>query len=139
MTEIVKYGAAILIILGALLSLVTTIGVLRLPDTYTRSHAASKSATLGIMFILTGALLFFWVEKGYISARLVLGIVFIFITSPVAGHLISRAAYYTNVPLWEKTVQDDLRMKKEASQHQIKTQTKSQITKKKRKKVPQHS
>jgi multicomponent Na+:H+ antiporter subunit G len=112
MIEIVKYGAAILIVLGALLSLITTIGLIRLPDTYTRSHAASKSATLGIMFILTGALFFFWMEKGYISARLVLGIVFVFITSPVAGHLISRAAYYTNVPLWEKTTQDDLKIKK---------------------------
>ncbi|MDQ0247220.1 multicomponent Na+:H+ antiporter subunit G [Bacillus fengqiuensis] len=116
MTEIVKYGAAIIIIIGSLLSLVTTIGFIRMPDTYTRSHAASKSSTLGIMLILIGTLLFFWVEQGYISARLMLGIVFVFMTSPVAGHLICRAAYYKGVPLWEETIQDDLKMKKEARQ-----------------------
>ncbi|MCM3004402.1 monovalent cation/H(+) antiporter subunit G [Priestia koreensis] len=111
MIEIVKYIAVIIILIGALLSLVTTIGLFRLPDTYTRSHAASKSATLGIMAVLSGTALFFWVDKGFLSGRLILGIIFIFVTSPVAGHLIARAAYKTNVPLWEKTVHDDLKGK----------------------------
>ncbi|WP_110113726.1 monovalent cation/H(+) antiporter subunit G [Bacillus sp. CGMCC 1.16541] len=111
MTEISSIIIGIIILLGSLLTLVTMIGFIRLPDVYTRSHAASKSATLGVMLVLIGCLLFFWMEEGYVSARLILGIVFVFITSPVAGHLISRAAYYDKVPLWEKTVRDDLKDK----------------------------
>ncbi|TYS67133.1 Na+/H+ antiporter subunit G [Sutcliffiella horikoshii] len=111
MTETINIFIGLVVLLGSLLSLVTTIGLIRLPDVYTRSHAASKSATLGVLLILIGALLYFWFADNYFSARLVLGIVFVFITAPVAGHLISRAAYYTRVPLWEKTVQDDLETK----------------------------
>lgn len=111
MTETVSIFIGILVLLGALLSLLTTIGLLRLPDVYCRSHAASKSATLGVLLVLLSTLIFFWIEEGYFSARIVLGIVFVFITSPVAGHLITRAAYYTEVPLWKGTVRDDLKTK----------------------------
>lgn len=100
-----------LVIIGTFLSLVTTLGIIRLPDLYTRTHAASKSSTLGILTILLGAFIFFWIEKEHPNGRLLLGIIFIFITTPVAGHLISRAAYNTKVPLWDKTVQDDLKQK----------------------------
>lgn len=81
-------GAFVLI--GSLLTVVTMIGLIRLPDTYTRSHA-SKSATLGVLFILVGRLLYFWIDTGHISARLILAIVFVFITSPIAGHLLGRS------------------------------------------------
>ncbi|WP_223701526.1 monovalent cation/H(+) antiporter subunit G [Sutcliffiella deserti] len=111
MTETISIFIGIIVLLGSLLSLVTTIGLLRLPDVYCRSHAASKSATLGVLFVLIATLLYFWVADNYFSARLVLGIVFVFITAPVAGHLITRAAYYTDVPLWEKSIQDDLKTK----------------------------
>jgi len=107
-TEIISIVVGVFILIGSLLSLITTVGLLRLPDVYSRTHAASKSATLGVLFVLLGALVFFYEESG-LDARLILGILFVFITSPVAGHLISRAAYYTNVPLWEKSVRDDLK------------------------------
>ncbi|WP_129705239.1 monovalent cation/H(+) antiporter subunit G [Priestia megaterium] len=100
-----------LVLIGSLLTVVTMIGLIRLPDTYTRSHAASKSATLGVLFILVGCLLYFWIDTGHISARLILAIVFVFITSPIAGHLLGRAAYYSGVPLSDKTVRDDLKTK----------------------------
>lgn len=104
-----KLIVAILILLGALFNLASSIGLIRFPDIYTRSHAATKSATLGILCILFGAFLYFWVIERHISARILLGIAFIFITAPVAGHLIGRAAYRSRVPLWDKSVQDDLR------------------------------
>ncbi|WP_227934877.1 monovalent cation/H(+) antiporter subunit G [Alkalihalobacillus deserti] len=106
--EITNVIVAILVLAGTFLSLVTTVGLLRLPDIYSRSHAASKSATLGVMLILLAALIFFYQDYG-LDARLILGIIFVLITSPVAGHLISRAAYYSGVPLWEQSVQDDLK------------------------------
>lgn len=106
--EIVKVIIGIFIALGALLTVVTAVGLIRLPDVYTRTHAASKAATLGVMFVLAGTFLYFYQLEGHMNSRLILGIVFIFMTSPVAGHLIARAAYNTNVKLWENSVQDDL-------------------------------
>ncbi|PLT34015.1 monovalent cation/H(+) antiporter subunit G [Bacillus sp. V5-8f] len=109
MTEIFKLIAGILILLGAFLSLVSAFGIVRLPDVYTRNHAASKSSTLGIMSILIGTFIYFFLEHGHFNSRILLGVVFIFITAPVAGHIISRAAYNTGVKLWDKSVLDDLK------------------------------
>ena len=101
------------VVVGAILVLISAIGAIRLPDVYTRSHAISKSTTLGIMFILLGTCFHFFIQEGHFNSRLLLGIVFIFMTSPVAAHFISRAAYYSGVEPWERTVRDDLRNQKE--------------------------
>lgn len=101
--------AAVFIFIGAVLAFLSAIGLIRLPDVYTRSHAASKSATMGVLCILFGAFLFFWISEGYISIRLLLGIFFVFLTAPVAGHIICRAAYRSNVQLAKRTVRDDLK------------------------------
>ncbi|MBW4839966.1 MAG: Na+/H+ antiporter subunit G [Paenibacillaceae bacterium] len=100
---------AILILLGAVFSLISAIGIIRLPDVYTRSHAASKSSTLGVLCALVGTLLYFLISEGYFSIRLILGIFFVFLTAPVAAHVICRAAYRHCVPLAEGTVEDELR------------------------------
>ncbi|HEY4554450.1 MAG TPA: monovalent cation/H(+) antiporter subunit G [Bacillaceae bacterium] len=116
MTAIAEWTVAILILLGTFLSVVSAFGVWRLPDVYTRNHAASKSTTMGVMVTLLGALLYFYAADNEINSRLLVGIVFIFVTAPVAGHLISRAAYHTGVKLSAYTVNDDLAGKKEGSQ-----------------------
>ncbi|HZH59371.1 MAG TPA: monovalent cation/H(+) antiporter subunit G [Metabacillus sp.] len=108
MIEISKFIVGYLILQGALLSLIAAIGVVRLPDPYTRNHAASKSATLGIISILLGLFFYYLLIDHHANSRVLLGIIFVFITAPVAGHLISRAAYNIGVPLWNKSVQDDL-------------------------------
>ncbi|MET0786472.1 MAG: monovalent cation/H(+) antiporter subunit G [Paenisporosarcina sp.] len=96
------------IVLGVLFIVVTAIGLIRLPDIYTRTHAASKSATLGVMFILLGVFLHFWLVEGHVNTRILLGIVFLFITGPVGGHVIGRSAYLTGVKLWDGSVKDEL-------------------------------
>lgn len=96
------------IVFGVIFTLVTAIGLIRLPDLYTRTHAASKSATLGVMFILIGVFLHFWLIEGNINSRILLGIIFLFITGPVGGHVIGRAAYLTGVKMWDKSVVDEL-------------------------------
>lgn len=97
------------ILSGVIFTMVTTIGILRLPDVYTRAHAASKSATLGVMCILLGVLLHFWINEGHFSIKLLLGIAFMFITSPIGGHLMGRAAYISGVKPTSLTVGDDLK------------------------------
>lgn len=114
MIEISKIIAAALILIGAFLCLVTSFGLLRLPDMYTRNHAASKAATLGIMAIMLGTFIYFYIEHGHFNSRVLLGILFVFFTAPVSGHLISRAAYNSGVKLWDKSVRDDLKKAREA-------------------------
>lgn len=98
-----------LVVVGMVFTIVTVIGILRLPDVYTRAHAASKSATLGVMSLLLGVFLHFWWNEGHFSIQLLLGIVFLFITSPIGGHLMTRAAYMSGVQPTELTVEDDLK------------------------------
>jgi multicomponent Na+:H+ antiporter subunit G len=107
--------AAIFILIGSIFSFLSAIGLIRLPDVYTRSHAASKSSTLGVLCTLVGTLLFFWITEGIFSIRLILGIFFVFLTAPVVAHVICRAAYRSNVELAKESVQDDLKnvLKKE--------------------------
>ncbi|MBB6444645.1 monovalent cation/H(+) antiporter subunit G [Bacillus benzoevorans] len=102
--------AAILILIGTCFSFLSAIGILRLPDVYTRSHAASKSSTLGVLCILTGTFLFFLITEYYFSIRLLLGIFFVFLTAPVSAHMICRSAYRSRVPLAETSVKDDLKV-----------------------------
>lgn len=104
----IELVAAILILFGAIVSVISAFGMLRLPDVYTRSHAATKSATLSVLTCLLGAFIYFWVHDGYVSIRLILGIIFVFITAPVAGHLVCRAAYRSRVPLAKGSVDDEL-------------------------------
>ncbi|MFD2704099.1 monovalent cation/H(+) antiporter subunit G [Salibacterium lacus] len=110
--EISSWIIGIIVLTGSVLSLISAFGLLRLPDIYTRSHAATKASTLSVMCILIAAFLFFAVSEGLYSARILLGIVFVFITAPVGGHLISRAAYHTGVTLWDSSIQDQLKEKK---------------------------
>lgn len=113
MIAINELVVAVFALLGMGFSLVTALGLIRLPDVYTRAHAASKSATLGVMSILIGVIIYFVTEDGFFSSRVVLGILFVLITAPIGGHLIARAAYYSDVPLWKSSVRDDLSKNKE--------------------------
>lgn len=108
---------SIFLLIGTFFVFSGSLGMVRFRDVYSRLHASTKSATLGVSGILIGALLFFLFEKGAVSGNLVLGIVFVLLTSPISGHLLSRAAYHTNVPLWQKDSEDQLRQHIESGQH----------------------
>lgn len=107
--QLIELMAALLILLGAIMSVISAFGMIRLPDVYTRSHAATKSSTLSVLLCLSGAFIYFWVDDGYVSIRLLLGIIFVFITAPVSGHLVCRAAYRSRVPLAQASGDDALK------------------------------
>ena len=118
MTILANILVVFFITVGVLFIVVTAIGLFRLPDLYTRTHAASKSATLGVMCILLGVFFYFWLIEDHFNARILLGILFIFITGPVGGHIMSRSSYIAGIKPWSGTVHDDSkdeinRMKKE--------------------------
>jgi multicomponent Na+:H+ antiporter subunit G len=91
---------------GSLFVLLAAIGLLRMPDLFTRMHPSSKAATLGTVLILIGTALYF--EDGAIAVRAVLICLFLFLTAPVASHIIARAGFLSGVPLAEETAIDEL-------------------------------
>ncbi|RDW22420.1 Na+/H+ antiporter subunit G [Oceanobacillus arenosus] len=107
-STIAEFIAVLFMLIGAIMAVISAIGIIRFPDIYTRSHAGTKSSTLAVLLTLLGAFLYFVTTIGFVSVRLLLGIIFVFITSPVAGHLITRAAYRAKVKLADTTIEDEL-------------------------------
>jgi multicomponent Na+:H+ antiporter subunit G len=94
-----------LIYIGIAFDFFGVLGLVRLPDVYNRLQAATKCVTFGSAGILFGV----FIMQGFTSFgfKALIGIVFIFLTSPVAAHAISRAAHRSKIPLSEKTVIDE--------------------------------
>lgn len=86
MTDWLSGGLAVA---GAAFVLLAGVGVLRFPDLYSRMHAATKAPTLGFLLIALGTL--FAVDRG--RPKLALAVALIFVTAPVAAHLVGRSAY----------------------------------------------
>jgi multicomponent Na+:H+ antiporter subunit G len=103
----IEWLVSALLLLGAVLMLIAAIGLVRMPDLPTRMHATSKAGTLGAGMMLAGVAIHF-AEAG-VMARAIAAIAFIILTAPVAAHAIGRAGYAMGVPLWSRTVKDELK------------------------------
>jgi len=98
--------AAVLVAVGTFFGFVATVGIIRLPDLYSRLHAASKSDTLGSVLSLAGIAVVLGITTE--SMKLVFLLVFLFLTSPTAAHAIARAAKEQGVePVGENAWLDD--------------------------------
>lgn len=104
-------------IIGSVAILIASIGILRMPDFYLRLSVTIKAATLGIGLLLIAAAIFF----GEISVTTkVLAITFfLFLTAPVAAHMIGRASYFIGTPLWKESVLDELKDKYDKVSHEL--------------------
>lgn len=78
---------------GALLSLLASIGLLRFPDVLSRMHAATKPQVLGLLLVLLG--LGLRLRTSIDVGTLVVVAIFQMLTTPVAAHMVGRAAYRT--------------------------------------------
>jgi len=107
MTGFMQGLASGLLLLGAALMLLAAVGLNRLPDLLTRMHATTKASSLGSALIMLAVALVF--SEAYVTTRVLALVAFIFMTAPVAAHVIARAAYFVGVPLWEGTLKDELR------------------------------
>jgi len=99
----------LLLITGGAFMLLAGIGVARMPDLFMRMQAATKAATLGVGCMLLAVAIHF--GELAVATRCVLVTAFVFLTAPVAAHVIARASYSVGVPLWEGTITDELRRK----------------------------
>ena len=100
----------LLLAAGVFFMLAGAIGLLRLPDFYTRLHATGKCDTLGEVLIIFGLLIYhifyynpgaeLWVQL--VPVKLLFLIAFIFLANPTATHAIMKAAYNTGLKPWKK-------------------------------------
>ena len=90
MSDVVALASGCLLVAGGLFCVVGGIGLMRMPDFYTRVHAASVTDTLGVGLILLGLML----QAGFtlVAAKLAIIGMLIFFASPVATHALAKAA-----------------------------------------------
>ncbi|GGK70750.1 monovalent cation/H(+) antiporter subunit G [Haloarcula sebkhae] len=93
-----EWGIVALALVGAFFAGVASIGIVRLPDVYTRAHAASKSDTLGAVLGIAAAALAIQTDLATIKAVFLL--TFMFLTNPTAAHAIARAAQDQGIEPW---------------------------------------
>lgn len=87
--------AIVFIIIGVFFMFVASLGVLRLPDLYSRLHAPTKAATLGLACLLIAMMLV--MPQGAVLTKAFLALLFIGATAPVGAHILARAAYRRGV------------------------------------------
>lgn len=106
-----------LIVFGTFFKIVAAVGLNRMPDFYSRMHGAAKSTTLGVTFILLAVAVHFGTAAAI--TKVILVILFFFITAPVGAHMLARAAYFRGVNLWNGTVLDELAARYDPESHKI--------------------
>jgi multicomponent Na+:H+ antiporter subunit G len=110
--------SSIFIFIGALFMLISSIGMIRLPDFYIRNSASTKAVVLGVLLILLGVGIHYNDIMIFIEIFAIL--FFIFLISPLAAHVVSRAAVITNVKFWEKTDVEKVKEYKQQRQAEAK-------------------
>jgi multicomponent K+:H+ antiporter subunit G len=94
----VEWLVAGLVVAGSGFSLIGSIGLLRMPDFFTRLHGPSKATTIGMGSILLASALYMSVYGTGLSLHEFMISLFIVITTPVASHLLAKAARHRRLP-----------------------------------------
>src|SRR5262245_53457047 len=101
---------SILVLLGAVFLFSAGLGLVRMPDAYTRIQAGTKASTLGNMLVLAGLAVY---HPGW-TLKLLIIIYFVLMTNPVSSHALARAAHAIGIPMADETVTDALRDAKQS-------------------------
>lgn len=96
---------SILVLVGAIFLFSAGLGILRMPDAYTRIQAGTKASTLGNMLVMAGLAFY---HPGW-SLKLLMVVYFVLMTNPISSHALARAAYAIRIPMTGATVVDALR------------------------------
>ena len=92
--------AAISIIIGLLVFLCGTFGVFRLKYVLNKMHAAALGDTMGLFFVILGLIILS--SNVFVIAKFILIIVFFWLTSPIATHMLAKVELLTNVNAEER-------------------------------------
>ena len=85
---------SILLLIGGFFVLVGSIGLVKMPDFFMRLHGPTKATTLGMASLLTASMIFFCSTQAGWSAKEVLISLFLILTAPISGYMISKSAIH---------------------------------------------
>jgi multicomponent Na+:H+ antiporter subunit G len=105
-TTVADVAAACCLILGAMLTVIAAIGILRFPDVLTRMHSATKPQVLGLLLVLLGLGLRLRTPSSL--GLLALVALFQLVTSPIASHMVGRASFRAGQVRHDLLVVDEL-------------------------------
>lgn len=106
------YLLSFLVLFGAALTFIGSLGLVRLKDFYTRLHGPTKATTLGVGSILIASAVFFSTRGTGISLHEILVTLFLFITAPVSAHLLAKAALHLELNSLAKMPRKKVRIDK---------------------------
>jgi multicomponent Na+:H+ antiporter subunit G len=93
--------------IGLAFSLSGAVGILRMPDLYSRIQCSSKTVTMGALPALVALVVGEGIDSTYASRALLVAVLLL-IVSPTASHALARAAYKAGVPMWDGAVRDEV-------------------------------
>tara|TARA_R110002073_G_scaffold219406_1_gene379724 strand:- start:2177 stop:2542 length:366 start_codon:yes stop_codon:yes gene_type:complete len=88
------YLLSFLILMGATLTFIGSLGLVRFKDFYTRLHGPTKATTLGVGSLLVASAIYFSTHKAGVSMHEILITLFLFVTAPVSAHMLAKAALH---------------------------------------------
>src|SRR5699024_6232376 len=98
----IKIITGVFVLIGTFLTFASAVGVIRLPDVYSRMQPAGKGSTLVVIFLMLAVVVYF-ISEGTVNSKILFAILFVFITAPFSSLLVNPAAYKTRVPLEKKS------------------------------------
>jgi multicomponent K+:H+ antiporter subunit G len=96
--SLVEALVALLLVTGGALSLIGSIGLVRMRNFFERLHGPGKASTLGMLCILVATAIHFSLASGSTSMRELLVSAFIAVTAPVSAYVLGRAALHRRMP-----------------------------------------
>lgn len=105
LSEFIDFIGAIFIVIGVFFIFTGSLGLLRMPEFFTRLHPAGITDSLGAPLALFGVI----IQNGLtlFSLKIFLLIIFLFITNPTACHALAKAALLHGLKPWTKNKEDD--------------------------------
>lgn len=99
---------ALVLVFGGIFLLIGSIGLVRLPDLYTRLHGPTKATTLGMAGLLLASSVVSSLTQGAVSVHEWLITLFLLITAPVSANMIAKTAMHHDMPAWKRTQGQEL-------------------------------
>ena len=103
-----EIAVIVLCVIGVFFSLTGALGIVRMPDVYTRIQCSSKVITMGALPLLIALVIAEGPVTTFAGRALFVGF-FVLVLSPSATHALARSSYKTGVPMWKGSVLDEPR------------------------------
>lgn len=108
---------ATLLCLGTLFTLIASLGILRMPDLFTRMHAATKAGTVGVASLLLAVAVA--IPEVSVISRVIGTMLFIFLTAPVAAHLLGKAMCDSGYQIWRNRPKEPALESRDKAEKQV--------------------